>query len=79
MFSYNRKEFNDSPLGTIIMTKLDELNISQMQAAEMIGMKANGFNGVIKGRFKPSDRTLFCISSTFGIDVDVLKEAVKKE
>ena len=52
-------------LGTVIMKRLDELGISQMRAAKMIGMKPNGFNGIVKGRFHPSERTLFCIASTF--------------
>ena len=76
MFPYNRKESTDSPLRTVIMKRLDELGISQMRAAKMIGMKPNGFNGIVKGRFHPSERSLFCIASTFNIKVEDLKRAV---
>lgn len=68
----------DSPIGEIIRARLEEMERSQPWLARQTHRCGNTINGIIKGRLTPSNELIKSMSDVLDVDVQVLREAVKK-
>lgn len=73
-----RNKNNDTQIGKVIMSRLDEMDHSQQWLARKVN-RANGtINFIVKGRLKPSYELLKMIASVLSIDVKVLSDVLEK-
>ncbi len=73
-----RNKNNDTQIGKVIMSRLDEMERSQQWLARKVN-RANGtINFIVKGRLKPSYELLKMIASVLSIDVKVLSDVLEK-
>lgn len=71
-----RNSKNDSPIGKLIMSRLDEMERSQSWLAKKAECSYNTISGVVKGRMRPSREMTAKIGRVIGIDGDVLYSAL---
>ncbi len=69
---------SDSPIGIIIKSRLEEMERSQPWLARQVHKCTNTINGIIRGRFNPSEELLEKLSTVLSVDFSVLSEAVKR-
>lgn len=74
-----KKKTPDSPVGTIIRARLEEMERSQPWLARQVRRCTNTINGIIKGRLNPSEGLLERLSSVLSVDINILTDAVKRD
>lgn len=62
----------DSEVGSIIVSRLRQMGKTQKWLAEVLESTPTSINGLIKGRYKPSKRTLYALSVVLEIPVEKL-------
>lgn len=62
----------DSEVGGIIVMRLRQMGKTQRWLADVLGSTPASINGLIKGRYKPSKRTLFALAAVLEIDPETL-------
>lgn len=62
----------DSEVGSIVVARLRQMGKTQRWLADVIGSTPASINGLIKGRYKPSKRTLLALAAVLEIPVDKL-------
>ncbi len=73
-----KKKTPDSPVGSIIRTRLEQMERSQPWLARQVCRCTNTINGIIKGRLNPSEELLEKFSSVLSVDISILTDAVKQ-
>lgn len=71
-----RNSKNDSSIGKLIMSRLDEMERSQSWLSKKAGCSYNTVNSVIKGKRNPSMETAEKIGKVIGVDGEVLYSAL---
>lgn len=62
----------DSEVGSIIVTRLRQMGKTQKWLADVLDSSPASINGLIKGRYKPSKRTLYAVAAVLEIPVGEL-------
>ena len=62
----------DSEVGSIIVVRLRQMGKTQRWLADVLGSTPASINGLIKGRYKPSKRTLLVLAAVLEIDPKTL-------
>ena len=79
VYSKVRKPETDSEIGKLITSRLEELKQNQAWLASQIGMTSGALNCIIKGRYKPSMRSILLISKILEIEDEELINSAKLE
>lgn len=74
-----RNKMNDSPVGSIIMAQLEEMERSQQWLARKANCSGSTVNWIVKGRCKPSVELLGRIADVLSIDVSILIDALSQD
>ena len=74
-----RRKSSDSPIGTIITKRLEEMERPQTWLSRKVNRSSVTISYVIKGRLKPSRELIDSIASVLSIDSTILFEALDKE
>ena len=61
----------DSDIGQIITGRLRQIGKTQKWLAEMLDVNPNSLNGLIKGRYTPSKRSLLAIAFVLQIPFEI--------
>lgn len=70
-----RNPNNDSPIGTIITKRLEEMERPQTWLARKVACSNTTIGFVVKGRLKPSDKLIQKIAKILEITPEILLEA----
>ena len=62
----------DSEVGSIVVARLRQMGKTQRWLADVLGSTPASINGLIKGRYNPSKRTLLALAAVLEIAVDKL-------
>ncbi len=62
----------DSEVGSIVVARLRQMGKTQRWLADVLGSTPASINGLIKGRYNPSKRTLLALAAVLEIPVDKL-------
>ena len=62
----------DSEVGSIVVARLRQMGKTQRWLADVLGSTPASINGLIKGRYDPSKRTLLALAAVLEIPVDKL-------
>lgn len=79
IYSKVRKPETDSEIGKIITERLEAIKQNQAWLASQIGMTSGALNCIIKGRYKPSMRTILLISKILETKDDELINSANLE
>lgn len=62
----------DSEVGSIVVARLRQMGKTQRWLADVLDSTPASINGLIKGRYKPSKRTLYALAVVLEIPIDKL-------
>lgn len=74
-----RRKSTDSPIGTIITNRLEEMERPQTWLARKVNRSSATIGAIVKGRLKPSKELIDSIAMILSVESTVLLESLDKE